>query len=353
MALSKRKILVVGAGPAGCASAIFLRQQGFKVLLIDRADRQAKSGIPPIGESLSPDAATLLKQLGIWEDFCAGPHLKCFGNLSYWHSDQPQHHDFMQHPIGHGWHLDRAAFDAQILAKAKELGTIFYPKTSVAQLEFADDTWQVKLSTETDSSEIQADFIIDATGRNSWVARQQGISRLYESEQLALIAFLNISSDFEDSRTLVETTDDGWWYSAAIPGQRMATAFFFHPSHPSRSQWLHENGWHGLLQNAKNTASRVKTANGQLFTTPRLFDAHSSILERLHGLGWVAVGDAALTYDPIAAHGITMGLASARDATQAIALHFQSDTEALNRYEAVLWAAFQRYAEERERFSLL
>lgn len=344
-----RKILVLGAGTAGCAAAIFLRQQGLQVLLIDRAKRPIDTSFPTVGESLSPDAAPLLKQLGVWEEFCQDGHLKCFGNISYWNSSEPRHHDFLQHPIGHSWHLDRTRFDNRLLEHAQQLGVEFHSETSVSSLNYAENQWSMLLTSSTgQQTQRITDFAVDATGRHSWLARQQGIDRLYESEQLALVNFLSISPDFEDSRTLVETAGDGWWYSAAIPGNRMVTAFFCPPAKAEKVQWLTEEGWQQLVHQAPQTASRIKAAEAITTVTGQFVAAHSSILERLQGPGWLAIGDAALTYDPIAAHGITMALTSARDAAEAISRHFSGDTKAPEHYEAVLWAAFQRYAEERQ-----
>lgn len=345
-----KKVLVLGAGTSGCAAALFLAQHGLEVSLIDRVDRAVSSAHPMIGESLSPDAVPLLKQLDIWEEFCAAPHLKCYGNVSYWYSQSPQHHDFLQHPVGHGWHLDRSLFDKQLLNRCQQMGIDYRPETSLIKASFKEDLWNVSLKQQDSTSEIQVSYVIDATGRNSWWARQQGIERLYEAEQLALIAFLEIDAEFEDSRSLVESTEQGWWYSAAIPGNRMATAFFFDPNLLVKANLASEDSWKALLSQAPQTLKRIKEAKGSLITEPKLVAAHSSILEHLQGPGWLAVGDAALTYNPIAAHGITMAMTSARDAAQAIAAALKGDPEAPQRYEAVLWAAFQRYAQERQQF---
>ena len=344
-----KKILVLGAGTAGSAAASFLKLKGLEVIMIDRAQRPLDKDLLQIGESLSPDAAPLLKELGIWNAFCEAAHLKCFSNVSYWQSQEARHHDFIQHPIGHGWHLDRTAFDSQLLAHALKLAVNFNPKTTISKFRRVSDQWQVLLSNDLNNTEsLTVDYVVDATGRNSWWARQQGVERLYEAEQLALVAFLDIDKSFEDTRTLVETTTNGWWYSAAIPGNRMATAFFCPPENVDKTGWLQAEGWKALLEQATQTATRIDEAKGQLLAAPRLVAAHSSILERLQGPGWMAVGDAALTYDPIAAHGITMALTSARDAAEAIRQCFQGDVQAPERYEALLRSAFQRYAQERQ-----
>ena len=111
------RVLVVGAGPAGASAAIFLAAQGFEVQAIDRRDslRAEPGALPKIGESLPPDAKTLLGQLGVWEAFESGPHLRCTGNKSYWGSGEVRYHDFLTHPLGHGWHVDRIVFERQLL----------------------------------------------------------------------------------------------------------------------------------------------------------------------------------------------------------------------------------------------
>ena len=57
-----RDVVVVGAGPAGSAAAIFLRQRGRDVLLLDEA-RFPRDKI--CGESISPGAHRLLADLGV------------------------------------------------------------------------------------------------------------------------------------------------------------------------------------------------------------------------------------------------------------------------------------------------
>ncbi|HEY7745117.1 MAG TPA: NAD(P)/FAD-dependent oxidoreductase [Desulfuromonadales bacterium] len=57
-------VVVVGAGPAGCAAAVHLGRLGFRVLLLERARRpQPKT----CGDSLLPDALRALDDLGVGE----------------------------------------------------------------------------------------------------------------------------------------------------------------------------------------------------------------------------------------------------------------------------------------------
>ena len=55
-------VIVVGAGPAGCAAATLLAHQGLRVVIVDRA-----AAPPPkvCGEYLSPGCLPLLERMGV------------------------------------------------------------------------------------------------------------------------------------------------------------------------------------------------------------------------------------------------------------------------------------------------
>jgi 2-polyprenyl-6-methoxyphenol hydroxylase-like FAD-dependent oxidoreductase len=340
-------VLVVGLGPAGASTAIFLAQLGLPVTAIDRKPR---SGLQ-IGESLPPDAKKLLEQLGVWREFDSAPHEKCYGNRSYWWSDKAQYHDFMQHPVGHGWHIDRPGFETMLRKQARSLGVDMDLNSSIGALDFDGRAWSVLLARNGQPPSDQAySFIVDATGRNSWVARRQGVVRLYEDRQLALVAFLHSKSPFPDTTTLVETNLSGWWYSAKIPGNRVATAFLCRPDKTQKTLWTTPSGWWNLIAQAKQTMRRLASSDFELLEAPKFVAADSSILERVQHSGWLAVGDAAMTYDPIASHGLMMSMVSARDAAAAIHMTLNGSQEAQEQYGQQMYQAFMTYSELRKTF---
>ena len=60
--MSSYDVLVIGAGPAGCASALFLQQKGLRVLVLDRASFPRDK---VCGEFVSPAADDILEELGV------------------------------------------------------------------------------------------------------------------------------------------------------------------------------------------------------------------------------------------------------------------------------------------------
>ena len=112
-------VAILGGGPAGCATALALRQQGISRILV------VESGFYQnirVGESIPPDTRVLLEKLGIWSDFLKEEHEPCLGSCSSWGHDRLGYNDFLFNPHGNGWHLDRRRFDALLARKAEETG---------------------------------------------------------------------------------------------------------------------------------------------------------------------------------------------------------------------------------------
>jgi len=345
-------ILIIGAGPAGCAAAIFLTQAGFQITVVDRGDPgEHNTTVFKVGESLPPTAKTLLDQLGIWESFQNAGHLKCFNNRSYWYSEQPTFTDFITQPPGYGWHLDRPAFDRQLVRETQSNGVVLKGATKVKAADYDGNKWSVILESADGQTQSGAyDFIVDASGRNSWLARRLGVERMIEDRQLALVTWLQTTHSVADASSLIETTPHGWWYTANIPGDRMATAFICKPNKAQRTLWQTPDGWSALLAAAPHTEQRISEGEGSLLTPATFVAADSGILSQTCGPGWIAVGDAAMTYDPIASHGILMAMVSARDAAKAILASYRGSPNAFEEYDEVMSEAFYVYVKERLKF---
>ncbi|MCW2811307.1 MAG: hypothetical protein JWP61_1765, partial [Friedmanniella sp.] len=61
------------------------------------------------------------------------------------------------------------------------------------------------------------------------------------------------------------------------------------------------------------------------------------------GPGWLAVGDAAITFDPLASYGIGTALGAGVYAAAAVAGHLAGRPDALPRYAAVVDGLFAPY----------
>ncbi|GIW08807.1 MAG: hypothetical protein KatS3mg060_3612 [Dehalococcoidia bacterium] len=274
-----------------------------------------------MGDSLAPSVTPLLHQTGVWEAFLASRPLPSAGNRAAWGSRWLGEHAFLREPWGTGWHLDRVAFDQQ-LRRAAERAGVRLLRGSVSSLGGGPGGWVVA----TDAGTLQAEFVVDATGRRAALARQLGARRRVLDHQIALVAFLHpIDAPIEDTTTLVEAVPDGWWYSALLPDGRLSLAFFTDPERARGARSA--GGWSAAMAATDHTADRLKPYN--VTSRPRTVSAGSSLLTPSGGRGWLAVGDAAATYDPLSSHGVGTALAEGRRAGELVCQLLAGDCSAL------------------------
>ena len=68
------------------------------------------------------------------------------------------------------------------------------------------------------------------------------------------------------------------------------------------------------------------------------------------GEKWIAVGDAASAFDPIASQGIYKALSDGLEAARAIAAYLRGSRDALDAYRAMVTERFEAYLENRNYF---
>lgn len=282
-------VAIAGGGPAAAAAAFLLARAGLRVVIIERGDDR---GDKP-GESLAPAARPLLQRLGVWDDLARDGHLPCHGNRSVWGSDHVDELPFVFSPYGHGWHLDRRRFEQRLNQRAGDAGALRVTRTSVTAIERAGDGWRLRCRGEV--TQVEAAFVIDATGRASRIARMLGTRRIIDDPLVALVAFLQSDAVDRDSYTLVEAMENGWWYTAPLPANRLAAMFITDPPAP-------------VFEPAGHTLARMERHGYRLADPPRVVDAGSARLEVFGGDGWLAIGDAAMSLDPLSSHGIAAAL---------------------------------------------
>ena len=145
--------VVIGGGPAGSAAAATLARIGRSVLLI--VDRHRGRSFR-VGEGAPPGLDRAVDEVFGANTFLAAEHLRSLGNRAAWGTSELTQTDFMFSPFGTGWHLDRVAFDASLLAAAVGSGVTV---RSLADVGAAD---------------IAAPVVIDASGRRAGHARRHG-----------------------------------------------------------------------------------------------------------------------------------------------------------------------------------
>jgi hypothetical protein len=191
----------------------------------------------------------------------------------------------------------------------------------------------------------RSDFVVDATGRSARLAGSLGARRVVYDHLIAVAGFFDGDASApaeEDSFTLVEAVSSGWWYSSRLPGGKLIAVYMTDGDllDPALRQ---ADGWLALLNKTKYTAQRVdKYGSGDL-TPPRILPAHTVRLTTVTGNGWLAVGDSAVAFDPLASHGISMAMGSGFHAASSIVEYLDGRTDALRVYESLIDRSFASY----------
>jgi flavin-dependent dehydrogenase len=338
-------VLVAGAGPAGAVAARVLAQQGLQVVLLDSVDSDA----PKVGESLPGAVRPMLQTLGLlpWLERSA-PRIN-IGNLSSWGSRQLHATDFIRDPHGPGWHLDRRCFDQNLREAAVQAGAL-YLKSRVCALRPMPRSMHVRAG----ELEFTARWVIDASGRARAVTRRLGVAWHRDGALIALYAWGQ--SRQADSRSVIEAVPDGWWYSAGLPGGQRVLACHVLPAQARR--WLRcADEWDTALQQTRHIRHRcaVDASWGAVQST----DAAGGYLASVCGPHWLAVGDAALAFDPLSAQGLYNAIFTGLRGAQAVAAAFiRDELLPLAQYGARLASirtayrhAALRYYEQEQRWS--
>jgi flavin-dependent dehydrogenase len=327
-------IAVVGAGPAGAATARRLSQRGCRVALLERS----RFDTPRVGESLAPGVQPLLAELGVWSQFLDLRPLPSYGTRSVWGDSKAEEHSHLLTPYLCGWHVDRLAFDCMLADSAAQAGARLRLGVRVLRCAPSPNGGVILHVGEVNDSsrfdEIRADFVVDASGRGGAVARSFG-SRYATFDRL-----VGIGAQFADvlagSRcyTLVETTPDGWWYSAPVAADRSVAMLMTDGDLSTARRVKAWSQWRAALQRAKLMVARV--GDGNPYWGPRIFSAASRRLLRADGdrARWLAVGDAALAVDPVSGSGVVRALRTARDATSTVLAALSDTPDAITGYEA-------------------
>ena len=317
---------IIGGGPAGAAAAISLRQltPGTSIAIFDvgASDRWRP------GETLAPGAEPILESLGLSGIVREFP--ESYETRAAWGSENLVENVL---PLN-GRLLDRTRFEAILLEHAVAMGVDVHRNCALTESDREGGNWSLSVNGDDCASR----FVIDASGRAARFAVDRDIKRLADDRLTGVVV------RYEGARrggTLVEAQECGWWYSAATAGGTTAAIFM------TDSDMIRDLGppdiacWEQLLADSRWMRERLSGATPQ--SPPVIFPAHSQVLSRLTGPGWVAVGDAAMAFDPIASQGIQKALRSGQLASF-VAADYLTGGDSHNRYAEQARAEYEAYS---------
>jgi flavin-dependent dehydrogenase len=305
-------VVIIGGGVAGCIAAIALSQY-YSVALIDKLTEPVER----IGECLAPAARRILKQLdlltGLEKQLSATQQkiqLNSIGTQSYWGTDRCYVVDHMRNPDGLAWHLDRPAFETYLRNAAIQRGVHCLWGAKLQQCHYQSPHWHIAVEElhQQKRHQIKAKFVIDASGRQAHFVRKIGVERTHFDKLIACWA--TMPNREENKMSTISASEIGWWYSAPLPNNKRVLALQTDSDLIDRADIKDS---HSFLQlaNTNREMAKLLEKNQEQIHFQGTVSANSTRLNQVVGQQWAALGDAAISFDPLSSQGMFNAMATA------------------------------------------
>lgn len=313
---SKRRIAIIGSGPAGCTLACLLARAGLEAAIFDDEKRPAMV----VGESLVPRLVSVFRKLGIEDGVkTVGTHKP---GVTWALNDEEElklSFDAIEGILPtYAYNVSRREFDQLITDTAVEAGARFIK--SSAKLEVVDG--EPALSAETlalvpEWGGRQPDLLIDASGRRRLFAKLLGIGA-----DVGLRKDVSHFAHYEGcelpppyGQTLISRLKHGWAWRIPLPG-KVSVGVVINKEHAKLYGNTAEEQLEGIIEASPILMS---TCRERVRISPvTTYANYQLISHRGHGRNWTAVGDSFGFVDPMLSPGLCMAMVSAEKLAELI-----------------------------------
>ena len=339
MPRKKYPVIVLGGGPAGAATAMYLLKRGITPVIVERDEHPRFH----VGESLTGATAVALKELGLGPAIEAqnypikhgvvfyGPD----GKNDFWVPVVRRNENFEQVPNS-TWNVMRSTFDKILFDAALERGAEWIKATAVAPIVDGETVTGLKIRTPEGATEnLYSEVLIDASGLATFLANHRVTGRKIpgvSDKQIALFTqFANTIRDNgpelhqQPGNTLLYYQGKHYWaWFIPVTEELTSVGVVFRTDYFKKKGMTKEEM---MLHECRNMTPVLSERLPDL-TPQEPIHAIPNFSYRVYdytGKGFFCIGDAHRFIDPIFAYGVYFGIQEGEFAAEAIARLFSGD----------------------------
>jgi flavin-dependent dehydrogenase len=206
----------------------------------------------------------------------------------------------------------RGELDRELIEEARSRGvTVAIPSRLIAARPVPAGGHELSFRVRSGIDRVRARFVIDASGRHRAFSRRAGARLRRWDALVGLTRWLEPRSPepAELTELHVEAVRDGWWAALSLPDGTISATYFTFLTMLRDGGVRPSEGWSEALDRSELVASRMPEEAFSLGPV-RAYPAAPVISEPLFGGDWLAIGDAAVQYDPLEGKGVARALQS-------------------------------------------
>ena len=307
------EVVIIGSGPAGSTIAALLAQRGRQVLLLEKAQHPRFH----IGESLLPLNLPLLADLGVQEE------VERIGMAKYGvEFVSPRHGDPVTLEFADAWDKDfpyayqvrRSDFDHILFKNALAKGATARENYKVEDVRFHDDAGAT-ISARDGAGNLHrygTRFVVDASGRDTFLANQFGIKERNKKHNSAAI-FGHFSGATRlpgkaEGHISIFWFDHGWFWFIPLSDGATSIGAVCWPYYLRSRKTDPQQFFLDTIALSPELAERLKDAT--LISPVTATGNYSYTASRSTGKNYLLLGDAFTFIDPVFSSGVFLAMNS-------------------------------------------